>query len=446
MTPAVATAAETPVFDLNKHTARLLMNEPFFAALSRRIDKKPMKGIPTAGVRVNPTSGTFEMVYNPDFFAGLTDVEKAGVLKHEFYHLVFEHVTGRLPEEGMSRLWNFATDLAINSHLVGELPKGCLMPGEEGTPFETFSLGLSAEQYLVLLRQKQEDEEDGEGEGGGDGGEGEPSDGSGGEGSGGGGGESGESEAGESGESEGGEAGGGGSLADQQEWDNHDGWGGEGNDTDNTANEIAKQRLKEAVKKAAEEANKAGSWGTVPGECRKEIMDRLTSTVDWKKLLRYFIKTSQRANRSSTVKRINRRYRYIHPGKKVNRVAQIAISIDQSGSVSDTMLAKFYAELNKLADLAEFTVIPFDTEVAEEHVYVWKRGESRKWERVRYGGTDFDPPTKYVNERTFDGHIVLTDMCAPKPIASKCQRLWMTDEYHARHPYFQTRERVVAIT
>ena len=206
-----------------------------------------------------------------------------------------------------------------------------------------------------------------------------------------------------------------------------------------------RKRFRQNALKAAEEANKAGSWGTVPGECRKEIMDKLTSTVDWKKLLRYFIKTSQRANRSSTVKRINRRYRYIHPGKKVNRVASIAISIDQSGSVSDSMLAKFYAELNKLSDLAEFTVIPFDTEVAEEHVYVWKKGDKKKWVRVRYGGTDFNPPTKYVNEKGFDGHIVLTDLCAPKPIPSKCQRMWMTTKAYAARPYFQTNERVIAV-
>ena len=39
-------------FNLNDHVYRLLQNEPFFAALSRRIDKK--KGnVPTAGVRVN---------------------------------------------------------------------------------------------------------------------------------------------------------------------------------------------------------------------------------------------------------------------------------------------------------------------------------------------------------------------------------------------------------
>ena len=58
-------------YNLNMHTARLLMREPFFAALSRRIDKIASTAIPTAGVRVNPDSAQFEMLYNPEFFAQL---------------------------------------------------------------------------------------------------------------------------------------------------------------------------------------------------------------------------------------------------------------------------------------------------------------------------------------------------------------------------------------
>ena len=94
-----AEETEVPVkeFNLNMHTARLLMNEPFFAGISRRVDKRPNRGIPTAGVRINPKTVQFEMVYNPDFFAKLTDKQKLGVLKHEFYHLMFDHVTGRNP-------------------------------------------------------------------------------------------------------------------------------------------------------------------------------------------------------------------------------------------------------------------------------------------------------------------------------------------------------------
>ena len=116
-------------FDLNMHTARLLMQEPFFAALSRRINKSASKAIPTAGVRVNPNTSQFEMIYNPEFFDKLSDEHRTGVLKHEFYHIIFEHVTDRKPEDINPRIWNFATDLSINSHLDGKLPEGCLMPG-----------------------------------------------------------------------------------------------------------------------------------------------------------------------------------------------------------------------------------------------------------------------------------------------------------------------------
>lgn len=407
-------------FDLNKHTARLLQKEPFFAALSRRIDKKASTLVPTAGVKVND-DGNFEMIYNPEFFEKLTDVERAGILKHEFYHLVFEHVTGRLPEEGMTKMWNYATDLAINSHLLNELPEGALIPGEGY--FEDMKPGLSAEQYFKLLKDKAEgqDEEQGEGESG-QGGEGESG------------------EGGQSGDPSDGQGSGSG-QGEPEPFDDHSGWG----EADNTATEIAKQRLKENIKKAAQEASKEGSWGSVPASCRQEILDKLTAKVDWKKVLRYFIKTSQKANRSSTVKRINRRYAYIHPGKKTQRVAKIAISIDQSGSVDDNMLALFFSELNKLANLAEFTVIPFDTRVEEDLIYVWKKGETRKRERVMYGGTCFDAPTEYVNSKDFDGHIILTDLMAPKPKASKCQRMWMTTEYYARRPYFQTNERIVVV-
>ena len=57
-----------------------------------------MASIPTAGVRVDPDTAQFEMIYNPDFFASLPEDQVRGVLKHEFYHLIFEHVTSRKPE------------------------------------------------------------------------------------------------------------------------------------------------------------------------------------------------------------------------------------------------------------------------------------------------------------------------------------------------------------
>ena len=402
-------------FDLNLNTARLLMEEPFFAAISRRIDKRASYAIPTAGVMVNPDTAQFEMLYNPKFFADLTDLERADVLKHEFYHVLFEHVTGRFPDGVNIKLWNVATDLAINSHLHN-LPEGGLIPGEPNTPFENLPAGESAEWYMANMPDFNKDDGNSQGPSssesqgqGGDGGE--PSD----------------------------SQGDGSGIPDTL--DDHSGW----QECSQEVKEMAKERLKEVVRKAAEEASASNRWGSVSQDTRKKVMKMLETKVDWRKVLRYFVKSSQRANRSSSIKRINRRYAYVHPGRKANRVASIAVSVDQSGSVDDNMLAMFFAELNKLAQIAEFVVIPFDTRVDESKVFTWKKGQTKLPERVLQGGTCFDAPTEYVNSKGFDGHIVLTDMCAPKPKPSKCQRMWMTTKQYADRNYFSTNERVVAV-
>ena len=408
-------------FDLNTHTARLLLDEPFFAAISRRIDKRASNAIPTAGVMVNPDTAQFEMLYNPKIFEDLTDLNRTDILKHEFYHILFEHVTGRMPEnvsmetaEGRRnmKLWNIATDLAINSHL-NNLPEGGLIPGEG--KFEDLPKGESAEWYLANMPDFEEEDQGQKGDGADQ-----------------------EGQGGQGGE-QGNNSGNGDGIPDSL--DDHSGWG----QCSNEVKEMAKERLKETVRKAAEEASKSNGWGSVSSSVRKDVMKMLETKVDWRKVLRFFVKSSQKADRSSSIKRINRRYAYVHPGRKANRVAKLAISIDQSGSVSDEMLAAFYSELNKLSEIATFTVIPFDTRVAEDKVYVWKKGEKRKRERVLYGGTCFNAPTEYVNKGKFDGHICLTDMCAPKPKPSKCPRMWMTDSRNGRNPYFQTNERIVIV-
>jgi predicted metal-dependent peptidase len=392
-------------FDLKLHAYRLLMDEPFFAALSRKIEKRADYNIPTAGVRVDPESAQFEMIYNPDFFASLPEEHVRGVLKHEFYHLIFEHVTSRKPEGVNHLAWNIAADLAINSHLVGELPEIACMPG--GPNFEELPLHQTAEWYLANLPKK--DESEGGGEGSGEGGEGE-------------------------GEEPG-------------SFDDHSGWDDASQSPEQqAANQMAKERLKNAMKEAAKEASQSPKgWGSMSAGVKESILKKLESKVDWRKVLRYFIKTSQRASRRSSVKRINKRYAYIHPGKKTQRQAKIAIAIDQSGSVCDEMLSAFFGELNGLAKLAEFTVVPFDTEVDESKVSVWKKGQSKPAERVLHGGTCFNAPTEYVNANSFDGVIILTDMEAPKPKACKAQRMWMTDARGASRPYFKTNEKVIAI-
>jgi predicted metal-dependent peptidase len=401
-------------YDLNDHVYRLLISEPFFAAISRIVSKSPNKSIPTAGVRVNPETAQYEMIYNPDFFAKLPENQVRGVLIHEFYHLVFEHVTTRMPESVDKKQWNIATDLAINS-IIGKdsLPDFVCMPGGKG--FEDYPQYMAAEYYLKMLKQKQQEQQ-----------------------------QNGKDKS-EDKDNQQGEGSGGGNGEQDRQFDSHDQWG-EGGEAADAAKEIAAERIKEAMDKAADDCNKNNSWGSVSREVRENIMQRLKTKVDWKKVLRYFIGRAQRSDRTNTIRKINKRFPYIHAGRKTNYSANIAIAIDQSGSVGDDMLNEFFNELNKLASLATFTVIPFDDRVFESKIYTWKKGEKRKWERVLHGGTNFDAPTNYVNKHPeFDALLVLTDLYAPVPKPCKVQRAWLTTEGCKAHAGFKTNEIVIAV-
>ena len=148
MTNDIVEAPKKKPYKLSANSFRLLKDEVFFAAISRAVQKVQNYSIPTAGVCINQSTGWFELHYNPDFFQNLgktdengvaitdpvkimerQEKEACGVLKHEYYHLIFDHVVDRLPAEGMSRLWNIAADLAINGEIAKELPYTGCVPG-----------------------------------------------------------------------------------------------------------------------------------------------------------------------------------------------------------------------------------------------------------------------------------------------------------------------------
>ena len=211
--------------------------------------------------------------------------------------------------------------------------------------------------------------------------------------------------------------------------------------------DIFNEKVKEMVKESTKKADASG-WGSVSREIRKTLRKMVSPTISPERVLRYFIRTTVNSHKVSTWHRPDKRLLtqgIYMPGRKSEKVANIAVSIDQSGSVSDGMLETFFSFLNNLGSIATFTVIPFDHTVCVDSIYVWKKGEKREWRRVRYGGTNFDAPTRWVNKRNFDGHIIITDMQARKPIASKCQRLWITNSRNKNYPHFRTNEKVLAI-
>lgn len=428
-------------FKLDPYMVNLMMSEPFFAILLRCMDRIRDDKFPTAGVTVQNGSPT--LIYNGGWLSTLENKRVNGLLKHEAYHLVYRHVVDRRKEP--HRTWNYATDLAINGLLdEDELPKGGLYPGkplaikpevlekmppEQAASFkklsdliESFPAGKASEWYFSRLNEKGGHSKalegsgkiklkikpgQGKGQGQGQGGQGKP----GGEGDGGGQGEG-------EGEGQGDEI-----EVDIVGTDSHDGW----DEMDEADREIAKGKLKEALGNAQRHADNNNSWGTVPSEIREEIRRMVAGEVDWKAILRNFVGMRQRARRSHTMKRIHRKYPYIHPGSKVGHTSNVAIYVDQSGSVSDEWLAMAFGALEQLSRLVTFHVYPFDTEVAVKDYVEWRKGRKLTLKRVRCGGTDFKAACDHAhaNRDKYDGYIIITDGGCYDPGPALIKRCWV---------------------
>jgi len=425
-------------FDLDKHVYRMLRDEPFFCALSRELDKMPDESIPTAGVRLNKKRACYELVYNPKFMQG--DVENLPldpvrgprwVLKHELFHIALGHTDFRYRKDISHKIQNIAQDAAINSlsSMIADAPDWCVMPGRG--PFEKcFQTEMAAEWYLNYLLKQQEDKDQEDQESGNDSSEG------------GSGGEPGEGQDGQ----------GSGGAGDSVQFDSHDAFGDHEDEEDQAAKDIARERLKDAVAKAASACDngspgQAPGWGTLHGKIRERIRAyaKKDHGIDPRKVLGSFIKASVRSSKRSSVTKRSRRLPGLKFGRKIERQARIAVSIDQSGSVNDEMFYKFYDILGCFTKIADIVIIPFDDRVFEDKIFTWKKGQKRPAVRVLSGGTNFDSPTDYVNKNGFDGHIIMTDMMAGKPKRSNCQRMWLTDKYGMNYKHAAGSEKILVM-
>ena len=55
---------EVKDYKVDRDIYHLLKDEPFFALLSRQLDKRPTDTISTAGMRYNPDRLSYELIYN----------------------------------------------------------------------------------------------------------------------------------------------------------------------------------------------------------------------------------------------------------------------------------------------------------------------------------------------------------------------------------------------
>lgn len=209
--------------------------------------------------------------------------------------------------------------------------------------------------------------------------------------------------------------------------DSHDNW----NDLDPEVAEELRDKMKDLIGRAANRADKSNQWGSVPQHIQEMIRKMLSHEVDWKSIIRNFIGRARSVDRSTTIRRINKKMPYIFPGCRRPMIANFACFMDQSGSMSDEDIGLLFAELGCLANLTKLDVYHFDTEIDEKSHTVWKKGDNTpKQLRTRCGGTDFQSIANFLNEPRnkgkWSGCIVLSDGYAPTMGATPSTKiLWV---------------------
>jgi len=434
---------------------RLGLECPFFSHMLRYIKKVPTLDVPTMGVTYNKATDDFVLGWNPEFVSRHTQAEIMAVLIHEIYHLIFRHVTTRRRTPHF--VWNIGTDLAINSLIVGhheisgrntydfsvKLPESGLVPGRSTQPdfaemdektiefvkkldelIKSFPQEKSSDWYFSRLIDFYEKEGRGtcptcgsfgkKGEAGGR--DDEDADGS--------------------------SGGSGGTSEDDGECrcpdcgarvqimpesiDSHDGW----DSVDDSVRARVENKVKGLVERATAAANSSSNgWGNVPAHIKKEIEASIGKYVDWRSLLKQWVGYTQPFDMTNSIKRINKKYPYIHAGKRRSRAANLMIWIDQSGSVDDESLAKAFGALNGLAKNVSFTVGFFDHSCDLGSIFTWRKGQKIPPKRTRCGGTNFDAPTAWMNDPRnsgrFDGMLIITDGECCMPNACRKKRGWI---------------------
>lgn len=309
--------------------------------------------------------------FNPNFIEDLDDEQLKFLVAHEVFHPMFEHMY-RLNGRDI-RKWNKAGDYVINQLLVDEkigkfIDGGCL-----NKAIYDAGGGTTDGIYKILP--------------------------------------------------EGDEGGGGG--------DN----GGIGDDLEEAEGSPAEQEQAMAEQKVmvAQAAQAAKMAGKLTANMQRLIGDMLQPKVDWKDVLRRFVMKAKTDER--TFARPNRRFAtqgmYL-PSRTGERLGQMVVAIDCSGSIDDKTLNEFAAELRAIhCDGApeKLHVIYFHHEVCKTEVYM-PDDEVGALSSPETGGTAFSPIFERIAEDGMEpvATVVLTDLyCSDFGPAPDYPVLWVSN-------------------
>ena len=329
-----------------------------------------------------------DAMYGREFVDGLTDKELAFLVLHENMHKCYRHLTTwRHLYEKNAGLANSACDFVINIQLRDMDPSEKLiaMPKHKegpkiGKPIglidERFR-GMDAKQVYDILEKENKEKQRGDGGQG----DGEITDGV--------------------SDSSGGQGG----------LDDHD-WEG--------AKELSAEEQKQLAQDIEGALRQGGIYaGKVGGDMLREVKEMIEPKVDWRDVLRRFIRVSLKDRDQPSWRRAHRNYLWqdvILPSIMGKRMKHLVVAFDTSGSIQGEMLSLFMGELNKVIEQVSpdrIDVLYWDTEVAGHETYTGndKRDLVHKTKPRGGGGTDPDCLPPYIAQHGLnpDAFIVLTD-------------------------------------
>lgn len=360
----------------------LILDQPFFGVLALKLelieDQSPAtKTLKTDGKR---------LWFNPEYVATLSKYELVGVMAHEVLHCANGHVWRR--EHRDPQDWNEAADLAINPIVLDAgmvLPEGAL----DGSAYK----GMSPEE--IYERRKQEKSQQQQSEGGAD--------------------QSQKSQNQNQNQNQG--QGQGQPNSESEGGDQDDDFGcGQIIDCDEQSTTQTKAEWSAAVLSAAKSAQ---ATGKLPKGMERLIEEIKNPPQDWRSILRRFVQQNAREDYSWRMP--NKRFLYSGlylPSMASESMPPMVIAIDTSGSIDSMTCNQFAKEVNSIVqDMQPETVYIVYCDAKVQGVDVFEKGEPITIIPKGFGGTDFRPVFKWVEEQGIDPSclVYLTDMAGPFP-------------------------------
>jgi predicted metal-dependent peptidase len=174
-----------------------------------------------------------------------------------------------------------------------------------------------------------------------------------------------------------------------------------------------KDEIKEAMLAAAATVDGAGN---LPAGVKRLIQDLTEPKMDWRELLRMQLESTIKSD--YTWMRASRKGWHmdaVMPGMKLDPMIDIAVALDASGSISESMLKDFLSEIQGIMEsfpAYRIHVVTFDTECYNPVQYDSDNLDGIcDYQVDGGGGTDFEAVFRYLKENEIEPKrlVVFTD-------------------------------------